>query len=58
MNTTEAAFKEAASLMQKGQYKDAIPFLERVQQDRPDNASVLWNLGILLRQKLAITARQ
>lgn len=44
--TPEAAFKEAASLMQRGQHKEAIPYLERVQQEHPDNASVLWNLGI------------
>jgi hypothetical protein len=28
--TPEAAFKEAASRMEKGQHKDAIPYLERV----------------------------
>lgn len=44
--TPELAFKEATALMKKGQYKDAVPYLERVQREYPDNASVLWNLGI------------
>ena len=44
--TPEAAFKEAASLMEKGQFKDAIPYLERAQKEYPENTSILWNIGI------------
>jgi Flp pilus assembly protein TadD len=42
----QTAFKKAASLMERGQHKEAIPYLEQVQKEYPDNASVLWNLGI------------
>jgi hypothetical protein len=50
----EDAFKTAATLMQKGQHKEAIPFLKRVHKDFPDNPNVLWNLGIALTDILAL----
>ena len=32
--------------MKEGQHKDAIRYLERARTEYPDNASILWNLGI------------
>jgi tetratricopeptide (TPR) repeat protein len=46
----DAAFKIAANLMEKGQHKKAIPYLERVQKELPDDPSVLWNLGLALAE--------
>lgn len=44
--SAELAFKTATDLMEKGQHKQAIPYLNRVQRELPDNPSVLWNLGM------------
>jgi tetratricopeptide (TPR) repeat protein len=44
--STEAAFKIATELMEKQDYKRAIPYLTRVQADLPVDSSVLWNLGL------------
>jgi tetratricopeptide (TPR) repeat protein len=44
--STEAAFKTATELMGKGDYKRAIPYLNRVQTDLPLDTSLLWNLGL------------
>lgn len=44
--STEAAFKTATELMEKQDYKRAIPYLTRVQADVPVDSSVLWNLGL------------
>src|SRR5256885_3037917 len=44
--SVEAAFKAATKLMEKQDYKRAIPYLVRVQSDLPVDTSVLWNLGL------------
>jgi tetratricopeptide (TPR) repeat protein len=44
--SAEAAFKIATELMEKRDYKRAIPYLTRVQSDLPVDSSVLWNLGL------------
>lgn len=44
--SAEAAFKTATELMEKKDYKRAIPYLIRVQTDAPVDSSVLWNLGL------------
>ncbi|MGZ4985210.1 MAG: tetratricopeptide repeat protein [Chthoniobacterales bacterium] len=42
----ESAFQKAVGLMGKRQFREAIPYLERVRKELPENSSVLWNLGI------------
>jgi len=32
--------------MEKGQHRDAIPYLKRAEKEYPDNPDILWNLGI------------
>ena len=44
--SAEAAFKTATGLMEKQQFKRAIPYLQRVQKELPENDAVLWNLGL------------
>ena len=44
--SAETAFKEAAGLMQKGSYKEALPLLKHAETEYPTNSSLLWNLGI------------
>jgi tetratricopeptide (TPR) repeat protein len=44
--SAEAAFKVATELMEKQDFKRAIPYLIRVQTDLPVDSSVLWNLGL------------
>jgi len=42
----EAVFKQATDLMDKKEYGPAIPYLQQLQTEYPDNHAVLWNLGI------------
>ena len=42
----EKAFKRGAQLMEKGRFKEAIPFLKEAEKVFSDNSSVLWNLGL------------
>jgi tetratricopeptide (TPR) repeat protein len=44
--SAESAFKKATELMGRGQEKQAIPYLLRVQSELPVDSSVLWNLGL------------
>lgn len=44
--SAEAAFKKAVAFAEKQQYQQAIPYLERVRKELPNDSSVLWNLGI------------
>lgn len=48
--SAESAFKTATGLMEKGQHKQAIPYLKRVQMELPENPSMLWNLGLALAE--------
>ena len=42
----EAAFSRGAELMQKRQFKEAVPYLKQAEKAFPTTPSVLWNLGI------------
>ena len=42
-------YEKARTLMESGQYKDAIPLLESVNKSRPDLAEPYINLGIAYR---------
>jgi tetratricopeptide (TPR) repeat protein len=42
----EAAFKRGAELMEKGQFKEAVPYLKRAEKAFPTAPPILWNLGI------------
>ena len=42
----EAAFKRGVELMERQEFKDAIPLLKQAEKSFPDAASILWNLGI------------